>query len=348
MKKGILLLLLILISCSRDGHEAVTTVPKIPEIPVAVALLQPSTYVEALNVIGKTEAIRRGNLIFEVPGKVEKIFVEENDFVRADEPLARINQEQYDAAFRLAETAVNKARNDYASAKSLYESNVISKEQYDGARLGLDQAESAFIKAREALNNTVLKAPFDGYIISRNLEIGDVVSPAAGMGPPFIVADMSEIKIVVSIPESRIGYVKKSQPVEISIKSLPNQIFRGDVYRVGLVTDQFTNSYDVEIHLENSNQLIKIGMVAEVKIILNVWEKVKVIPLSLIHEDKDGQFIYVVHEGKAKRKAIQINAFNGIEAFIDTEVSIGDSLITRGHHDVRDGSPVNIITGVNQ
>ncbi len=348
MKKYIPLLFLLIISCSKDTRQPLESTPKIPEIPIAIEQLEPSSFIEALNVIGKTDALRRGNLIFEVPGKVEEIFVEENDFVKAGEPLAKINQEQYDAAFKLAETAVNKARNDYASALSLYESNVIAKEQLDGARLGLDQAESSYIKAREALNNTVLKAPFDGYVISRNLEIGDVVSPAAAMAPPFTVADMSQIKIIVSIPESRIGFIHKSQPVEVAIKSLPNHLFKGYVYRVGLATDQFTNSYDVEIHLENSDQLIKLGMVADVKIILNVWDGVKVIPLTLVHEDKDGKFIYIASNGKAVRKPITITAFNGVSALITGDVSFGDTLITQGHHDVRDGSPIKVIDGVSR
>lgn len=347
MKKTILLIFLLLTGCESESKVSESE-SDIPAIPVKVATLDYSEFQEVLNVIGKTEAVRRGNIIFEVPGKVKRINVEENDKVSAGAVLAQLDDEQYQAGFTLAKSAIEKASRDFENAQALFKTNVISREQYDMAKIGLNTAEVNFIRARKALENTTLTAPFNGTIIDKNLEIGDVVSPAAMIAPPFVIADMSEIKITVSVPESRIGFLHEGQRAEIRIKSLPDKRLTGRVYRVGLATQTFTNAFEVEIRLDNTDGLIKLGLVAEIAIILNQWDNALVIPISLIHQDKVGPYIFVEEDGKAAQRRIEILTLNGVSARVGGDIAQGDLLITRGHHDVRSGSKLSIVGGLDK
>ncbi|NQV37903.1 MAG: efflux RND transporter periplasmic adaptor subunit [Candidatus Marinimicrobia bacterium] len=340
------IIFLFAIGCQSDNKPAESESTKdAPAIPVRIATLEYSEFRENINVIGKTETVRRGNIIFEVPGKVNQINVEENDKVSAGTVLAQLDDEQYQAGFTLAKSAVVKARLDFENAQTLFETNVISREQYDMAQIGLNNAEAGFIQARKAMENTAIKAPFDGTIIDKNLEIGDVVAPVAGLAPPFAIADMSEVKIIVSVPESRIGFLHEGQLAEVHIKSLPNKIFNGKVHRVGLATQRLTNSFEVEIRLENTDGLLKLGMVADITIIVNQWDEALVIPISVIHQDKTGPYLYAAKEGKAELRRIEILSLNGINARISGEIAKGDILITHGHHDVRNGSRLSVVGG---
>ncbi len=346
MNKAIgILLVIVLIGCSQQSENkpVIEKDDILPEIPVRTALIETQPFSETIHVIGKTEAVRRGNIIFEVPGKVTSISVEANDAVKKDTELARLDAEHYDALYTLAKSSVEKARRDYENAKSLFETNVISREQFDLSRIGRDNAESGFIQARKALENTRLKAPFPGSILSRNLEIGDVVSPAGAMVPPFEIADLSSIKIIVSIPESRIGQLNEGQATDIRIKSLPDRVFSGQIHRIGLATQRLTNAFEVEIRLENTNQHIKLGMVADVSIIVNEWENAIVLPISIIHQGNEGSFVYLEKDNHASKRPIEILSLNGSNARVTGDIQPGDAIITHGHHDVRDGSKLSII-----
>lgn len=345
MKRNVLFVSLLLLAACSNSNKA----PKEPQasdapvVHVRTAILKASPFQDLIKVVGKTAAIRQSNVGFEVPGKVKKILVNENDYVKAGQTLAVLDDEQFQAAHTLAKSAVSKARNDFENSKSLYDSKVISKEQFDLAKLGLDNAEAQYIQARRALDNTALKAPFNGFVIDRNLEIGDIGVPGIMVQPPFTIADMSTIKIMVSVPESRIGFIKEGQKAEIQINSIPDRVFSGTIHRVGLAAQAFSNSFEVEVYLSNTDGLVKLGMVADVSIVLNEWYEELVVPFNLIHQDKQGVYLYVAEEGVTVRKNINIENFNGREARVTGEIKVGDELITQGSNDVRPGTAISII-----
>ncbi|NOZ03268.1 MAG: efflux RND transporter periplasmic adaptor subunit [FCB group bacterium] len=333
----VLITLFVINGCGNRQNDAENKLKEVP-VPVKVEPIVPKPFRVTYHTLGKTESVRQVNLFFEATGQVDSIFVDENDFVRKDQPLAKIRQEQYRANFIRARSAYEKAKKDLENADDLFRKNIISKDQRDQARLGYDNAHANFIQAKTALENTILSAPFSGRIIQRNVEVGDVIAPGAVTKPAFVIADMRKLKVVVSVPESEISKIREGQEVELEFKTFPERTFKGSVSRVSLATRSLSNTFDVEILIDNPNERLRLGLIADVNIILEKYERAMVLPIRLIHEEKDRQYVFLADGNRAKRVDIRILNISGSQVLVEGALSPGDSLITDGHHDVKDGT----------
>lgn len=326
---------------SEQGGEA-----GLPEVstPVRVEEMALTDFNITYNSIGSVTSDNRVNLLFEASGKVTDIYVQVGEEVDAGDRLASIKSDIYETAFLQANSAYDKAVSDLESAEKLFASNVISSDQLNMARLGVDNARAGFTQARNMLENTVLRAPFSGHIVTRNLNVGDLVSPAGAMMPPFVLADMNQLKVVIPVPEARVGSIREGQLAELEFKSFPGKTFAGRVQRIGMAPKDMSNNFDVEIFIEDDDHELRLGLVADVHVVLKSYVAATVVPLKLVQDDGAATFIYTAVHGRAKRIPVDVIALNGEDALIKAELTAGDTLIVRGHKDVREGSLLDIFT----
>lgn len=332
--------LAILVSCG--GEKAVEEKVE-AKVAVAVDTFKYDHFQVEYHSIGRVMSENQVNLLFQSSGQVDSIWVNVGSYVRKDQKLASIETDVYKTMFAQARSMYEKSQRDLASSKDLFESNVISSDQYEMARLGLDNARAGYTQAKTTMDNTTLRAPFSGWIVSKNLNIGDLASPAGAMQPPFILADMRRLKITIPVPEARIGMIKVGQQARVSFKTFPDRVFAGEVLRVGLAPKDFSNNYDVEVRLTGDVANLKLGLVADVRIVLENFDNAIVLPLNLIQDDGTDQFIYVADADRAVRKAVKVEALAGAKVKVEAEITEGDILIVKGHNDVSDGSLLDII-----
>ncbi|MCF7808780.1 MAG: efflux RND transporter periplasmic adaptor subunit [Candidatus Marinimicrobia bacterium] len=331
---------MILISCG--GGETVEQKVE-SKVAVAVDTFNYQQFQIEYHSIGRVLSENQVNLLFQSSGQVDSIWVNVGDFVNKNQKLASLENNVYQTMYTQARSMYEKSKRDLASSKDLYESNVISSDQYEMARIGLDNARAGYTQAKNTLENTVLRAPFSGWIVSKNLNVGDLASPAGAMQPPFVLADMRRLKITIPVPEAQIGQIRVGQAATVSFKTFPNRIFPGEVLRVGLAPKDFSNNYDVEVRLTGDTADLKLGLVADVRIILENFDNAIVLPLNLIQDDGTDQFVFIAEDGRAVRKPVKIKALAGARVMVEAEIEEGESLIMRGYNDVRDGSLLNII-----
>ena len=312
-------------------------------IPVQGQIIAFTTFIESYGSIGSVASENRVNLVFETGGKVEEIMVEVGDHVRKDQALARIKSDVYETAYAQARSMFEKAQRDLASSQRLFEDNIISSDQFEMAKIGLDNARAGYSQARNMRDNTVLRAPFDGHIVIKNLNVGDVTGPSAAMSPPFVLADMNELKVVIPIPEARVGMVEAGQLAEFRFKSFPGKIFKGQVRRVGLAPKDMSNNYDVEVFISDPEHELRLGMVADVQIILERYEDVPVVPLRMIQDDGNVTYLYAIQGKRAKRIDVEVAGLNGTRVMVQGDLSPGDTLISRGQNDVSEGALLDVV-----
>ena len=313
------------------------------KVAVAVDTLALDQFQIEYHSIGRVMSENQVNLLFQSSGQVDSIWVNVGDYVLKGQKLASIETDVYRTMFAQAQSMYEKAKRDLASSKDLFESNVISSDQYEMARIGRDNARAGYTQAKNSLENTVLRAPFNGWIVSRNLNIGDLASPAGAMQPPLVLADMKQLKITIPVPEARVGMIQVGQQATVTFKTFPDRNFSGQVLRVGLAPKDFSNNYDVEVRLTGNVEGLKLGLVADVHIILEHFDQVVVLPLSLIQDDGTSQYIFTAEKGRAVQKAVEIKALSGAKIMVEGDVAEGDSLIVKGYSDVNDGSLLDII-----
>ncbi len=313
------------------------------KVPVAVKTVEYQPFQIDYHSIGRVVSENQVTLLFQSSGQVDSIWAQVGDYVVKDQHLASIGTDVYETMYIQARSMYEKSKRDLESSQSLFDSKVISSDQFEMTRIGLDNARAGYTQAKNAMDNTILKAPFSGWIVAKNLNIGDLVAPGGAMQPPYILADMDQLKIIVPVPEARIGQIKKWQKAQIKFKTFPDREFTGNVLRVGMAPKDFSNNYDVEIHLSGNVRGLKLGLVADVRIVLEYFDEALVIPLNLVQDDGATQFIYIAEDSLAVKKDIEIRALSGSEVLIQADVAPGDILITKGHNDVKDGTLLDIV-----
>lgn len=333
-----LILIFMITGCAGDKTKDKVEI-KENAIPVSTENVVRTSFNITFQTIGKVASSQMVPLYFSVPGIVDSIYVDAGDRVNEGEPLARLENEQYEAQYMLALSAYEKSRKDLESTKELYESNIVSRDQLDNASVGYNNARANYITAKKAFENSVLKAPFTGSVISRNLEVGAVVSPGGG-NPLFVIGNMENLKVVVSVPESDIGMVNPGQSVNLVFKTFPGKKFKGTVKRISLATKTLSNSFDIEIDLKNRNGDLRLGLIADVEIILQRLNDVVVLPVDMIHESSGRNFIYTVENSRAVKIPVEIIHISGSKIVLKNTIPEGTKLIVKGHNDVMEGSLV--------
>jgi multidrug efflux pump subunit AcrA (membrane-fusion protein) len=246
----------------------------------------------------------------------------------------------------LAENDFNKFKAAYETAKQQYEQAKAGgqKEDKELYRAAYDQADAQLQIAAKALSDATLHAPISGYISKRLIETGYTAS--AGR-PVFEIVQMDTVEANVGVPETDVHLVRIGQKVSLRFPALPNQSFQGTVHIINVSADPATRTYMTRIRLPNPGHVIKIGMVAEAKIVGDRKISMVTLPGEAIVRDDQGAtmvFVYFPEQQRVYSKRVKTGAFRGTEVEIKEGLSGNESIVLAGQDHLRDGMPVTIAT----
>ncbi len=343
-----------------------------PLTPVTVAAVEPYEGKEGVNYSASLVPYTQVSLAFKSGGYVVNILqrkgadgrvrnIQQGDYVKKGTVLATVRQddyrhsvEQYAGQVEQAKAGALKSQQDFDRAKALFAANAMTqpdldaaKAQNDSSQGSLTTAQALLSQAKQALADCELRAPTDGTILGRNIEIGALV--AAGTAG-FTFGDIHLLKAVFGVPDTELASVKLGKKQGILTESYPQE-FLGQITAISPQADQKSRTFQVEVTLENQKELLKAGMVAT----LNLGQaKLKntalVVPLSSIVSVSDGTrnfSVFVVTEDGAKdvahRHGVQPGEAYGNKVAILSGVKLGDRVISNGATLVVDGQAVRII-----
>ena len=237
---------------------------------VTVSQVYPSQGFTLLNASGYVVAQRKAALAAKLTGRLEWLGVEEGSRVRKGDVLARLESADVSAARSQAVAAVESARSSleqaraeyrdasqsFARQKELLHHGVASRADYDaaearfrrtraavsGAEWNEKGARSSLRGAQVALDYTLIRAPFDAVVLTKNADVGDIVTPlgaaANAKASVVTIADMSSLQVEVDVSESNLALVKVGQPCEIRLDALPERRFSGVEHTVVPIADR--------------------------------------------------------------------------------------------------------------
>jgi multidrug efflux pump subunit AcrA (membrane-fusion protein) len=267
---------------------------------------------------------------------------------------ARIEYERAEDEYRRMKMMYDSnslAPNDFEKFKAAYET---AKQKYEQAKAGdqkedkqlyraaYDQADANLQVSAKALSDATLQAPISGYIAKRSIETGDRAS--AGR-PVFEIVQLDTVEANVGVPETDVHLVRIGQKVSIRFPALPNQSFQGTVRIINVSADPGTRTYMTRIRVPNPGHVIKIGMVAEAKIVGDRKISMMTVPGEAIVRDDQGAtmvFVYFPEQRRVYRKRVKIGAFRGAEVEIKEGLSGDESIVIAGQDYLRDGMAVTI------
>jgi HlyD family secretion protein len=230
---------------------------------------------------------------------ITDVNVDFNSRVKEGEVVAQIDPATYERALGQAEAelanaeaALELAQLNYDRAQELITSSLISKSEYDQARVSLSQA-NAQVKTRQAnvdrakvdLSRTTIYAPMDGLVITRRVEAGQTV--AASMNTPtlFTIAnDLAKMRIEAAVSEADVGGLEEGQAVEFLVDAFPGRRFDGKVQQVRYAptTNQNVVTYTTVVDVENKDLKLRPGMTATAKFITAERKNVLTIPYAAV------------------------------------------------------------------
>ncbi len=233
----------------------------------------------------------------QVQGTVSNINADFNSEVKKGDPLLEIDPAPLKIELKRAEASMKKAEADFGIASSLYKANkelyekrLIPKEEFDdsqakysGALAAFDQSKVALEIARTNLDNTVVRSPMDGIVLSRSINAGETVTP--GGKALFVISnDLTEMKIDTKVSEADIGKLVPGQKAYFKVDAYPGETFEGTVSQVRnepIITNNVV-TYNVVVETGNDDRKLKPGMTAEVKIVVADKKDVLRVPTAAL------------------------------------------------------------------
>jgi RND family efflux transporter MFP subunit len=340
--------------------------------PVTVADVQEYSGGEGVNysasIIPYTQlplAFKSGGYVTNIlqrPGPDGKLRnLQQGDYVKKDTVVATVRQadyqhsvEQYKGQLDQAQAGQLKAQQDFARADALFKANALTQNDYDAAKAQLDStqgvvatAQAAVAQAQQALADCELRAPMNGQILQRNVELGMLVGAGT---TAFTMGDMELVKAVFGVPDTLLSSVQLKQRQGIRTETYTQEFF-GQISAISPQADQKSRTFQVEVTLPNPKGLLKSGMVATLDIgSARLRTPALVVPIESVVSASDGSKTFsifvVTHQGDkdtVHRRAVQPGPAFGNMVSIVQGVSRGDRIVTNGATLLNDGQAVHVI-----
>jgi HlyD family secretion protein len=235
----------------------------------------------------------------QVSGTLQHIFVDYNSKVRAGQVLCQLEPSSFrarvaqgQAAVAKAEATVKEANRALTRARELVRQNYISQAEVEGAEVALEQRQAELKQALAQLQiaqvdlaNTTIRAPIDGVVIARSIDLGQTVAASLQAPTLFVIAnDLSQMQVETRIDEADIGRITSGLPVSFTVDAFPDVAFEGRVAQVRLepIVEQGVVTYTTVIRTENPDLKLRPGMTANVSVHVARRDKVLKVPSAAL------------------------------------------------------------------
>lgn len=304
-----------------------------PNVEVTVAQARD---VPQENIYSSTvQAYAVNNIMPQTGGRIRKINVEVGDYVSKGQVLAEMDRLQLDQL----EIQIQNDDLEYERLKSLYQEGGVSQSDFETAEMGYKLRKANYANVKE---NTILRSPISGYVSARNFDTGDMFSMSA---PLLTVQQVVPVKLLVGISESEYTLVKRGQQVTLTVDALPGRTFTGKVERIYPTIDAATHTFRAEVHVTNSDRVLRPGMYARVTVNFGTRRSVVVPDRALVKQEGTGtRFIYVLEaDGTVSYLPVKVGRHMGAEYEITEGLEEGCKVVVKGQAALKDGVKVNVL-----
>lgn len=305
-------------------------------------LIAPVQMNEMKNSSGTILPDEEVDLSFETSGKIVAIHFNEGTRVTKGDLLAKMNDRPLQAQLLKLQAQKKLAEEKEFRQRSLLEKDAISRESYDQVATELQSVEADLLLIQARIAETELRAPFDGIIGLRLLSEGSYATPATKI---VRLVKTSPLKIEFSIPERYASEVRPGFPIEFTIDGNSN-IFKASVYAVDPKINIDTRTIGVRALYPNTREELRPGRFASISMRLSKIENTIAIPTEALIPEMEGEKVFVYRSGKAS--TVKVSTGLRTEALIQIieGLAFGDTLLTSGILQLREGLPVKLDTVV--
>lgn len=283
----------------------------------------------------------------ELAGTLNKVFVKKGDWVNQGDLLAEIDAGGLENQLEQLRSSAALAKTTFERQSRLWEQKIGSEIQYLQAKTQFEAQQNAFEQMKKMLAKSQVTAPFSGIIDQVLADPGSLVAPGMG-GQLFRLINLSNMYVVVDVPERYIGSIQKGNSAFVHIDAL-NKTVATKVRETGNYIAPSNRSFEVELAVPNKDNRIKPNINARVALNNYSNEQAIMIPQSVISENATGQqYVYVLSGfsngvGTAERRIITTGEASDQKIEILSGLEVGESIIVEGARRLKDGQRIKTI-----
>jgi membrane fusion protein (multidrug efflux system) len=307
-------------------------------VVTAEATIQPLAI--EIEAVGTTRANESVQVTSKASNVVTAIHFTDSQVVSRGDVLAEMDDAQAQAAFAEAEARLADSESQYNRTRDLVSRELLSRAELDQleAQLKADQARVA--AARAGLEDTIVRAAFDGRTGFRQVSVGSFVSPGT---PITTLDDTSIIKLDFTVSENFLFVLKPGLAVSASSAGLPDRTFTGTVTNIQSRVDPVTRSITVRAEIPNPDEALRQGMFMTVKL-EGEPEPALLVPEGAIVPEQGRTYVFVVRDDVAERREVRIGKRRPGDVQVVDGLAAGERVIVEGTQNVREGSVVDDVT----
>lgn len=266
--------------------------------------------------------------------------IDEGEPIAKGDPIVYLNTDLLQARFDQAQAQFEYDQSEYDRIADLFERGVTSKTEFDNARTTRSVSKAALDEAARNLERAQITAPISGVLNRLPMEIGEYASPGAQVAE--IVSD-DRVKAVVEVPERDIYYLSLGDTAEVLVDALEQTRLTGAISYISELADELTRTTRIEILVDNRDRRLRSGQIVRARLTRRVLTDVIMIPLGSVIPLEQGRVVYVVNDGHAERREVELGLIEGRSVEILSGLAGGDRLIVAGHRYVGPGQPVTVV-----
>jgi RND family efflux transporter MFP subunit len=339
-----------------------------PEVEVTTAsLTSPSSANAVLTASGYVVAQQKAAIASKATGRLVFLGVEEGDKVKLNQIIARIEDTDVAAALMQSRANLELSKADFDDAnqwldrtRTMFTSGTMSKSELDGAEARFKRIEASIksaeanVRASEvALENTRIRAPFDGTVLTKNANVGEVVAPfaagASSRAAVVTIADMSSLEVEADVSESNITRVTPGGPCEITLDAYPEARYQGFVHKIVPTADRAKATVLTKVRFKERDERVLPEMSAKVTFLSKALDaaeakqtpKLTVPSTSVVARDgKD--VVLLVRDETILEATVRIGGRIGERSIIEEGIAQGDKIILRPDPTLTSGTKVKV------
>ena len=339
------------------------------DVKLTTATLQsPSQTNAVLTASGYIVAQRKAAVASKGTGRLVYLGVVEGDRVQKDQVIARIDDsdikaqlEQAKANLKLNQADLADAENNFKRQKELLNSGSSTVMELDAAQsrynrvlASIDVAKAILLGAEVAMENTLIRAPFNGTVLTKNADVGEVVAPlGAGVNSKaavVLMADMTSLQAEIDVSESNIEKIIIDQDCEIRLDAYSDKAYPGYVAKIVPTADRSKATVMVKVGFKNYDQRVLPEMSAKV-IFLNESSKNQkieetkqflVVPMGSVVNRNNAKVVYIVRDDKAVEVPVTTGKELGSYIEIKSGLMNGDKIIETVDDKIKDGVKIKV------
>lgn len=333
----------------------------------SVRTVYPSQASSFLNASGYVVAQRKAEVASKGTGRLETLAVEEGTIVKKGQILGRLESTDMDAALdqakadlNVAQATLKEAESNFKRSENLLPQKLISQQDYDVSQATYRRAiaNMASLKARVraaevAMENTYIRAPFDGTVLTKNADVGEIVAPfgSAGNAKGSVVsmADMDSLQVEADVNESTIEQVKVDMPCEITLDAFPEKRYRGQVHMIVPTADRAKATVLVKVRFLDKDERVLPEMSAKVAFLTKELTETEAkskpiltIAPAAVTERNHQKVVFVLTGNTVTEKPITLGKMVGDAVEVVGGVVSGDQAVLNPPENMKTGMKVKI------